>query len=262
MESLKNRYPDWDEPSEGNEELCRKFARETMRSGDLTIPYRFFMPDSVKSGEKIPLVIYLHGADVVGDDNERHLLLHDIGTVFVRDEWQRRHPCAVLAPQYGRKIHWARSDVQEALISLIKRTGRLHPELDSDRIYLYGYSAGGVGTLELLKRAPELFAGALVICGATYKDHLSELTKTPMWLIHAADDHIVSPNRSPGFGVQYLGSSALYEVLSGEMGERLHYTLYPEGELMEKYGLNPHCTWVLAGRDERVKRWLFAQKRD
>lgn len=257
MESLKHRYPDWDEPSEGNELLCKKFTRELWRDQNVTLPYRLFLPKE----EAVPLVVYLHGADVVGDDNESHLLLHDIGTVFARDDWQKRHPCAILAPQYGRSMHWARHDVQEALSSLIHATLKRYPQLDPARVYLYGYSAGGVGSLELLKRETSLFAGAFVICGATYKDHLSELTKTPIWLLHAEDDRIVSPNRSPGFGVEYLGSNALYEMLSEEMGARLHYTKIPAGEMKEKHGLNPHCSWVLAGQDEAAKHWLFSQRR-
>lgn len=261
MESLKNRYPDWDEPAPGNEALCRKFSREIWRSGNLTLPYRLFCPAKTGEQEKIPLVLYLHGADVVGDDNERHLLLHDIGTVYVRDDWQERHPCAVLAPQYGKMMHWARHDVQEALEALLAAVMGKHPEFDAARVYIYGYSAGGVGTLELLKRLPETFAGAVVICGATYQKDVAELVKTPIWMLHAEDDRIVSPNRSPGFGVEYLGSTALYEMLSGEMGERLHYTRYRAGELMEKYGLNPHCAWVPAGADENVKYWLFSQRR-
>ena len=132
--------------------------------------------------------------------------------------------------------------------------------LDPERVYIYGYSAGGVGTLELLKRAPSLFAGAVVICGAAYRDHLEELTKTPMWLLHAEDDRIVSPGKSPGFGMEYYGSTALYEALREKMGSRIHITIYPAGEMKEKYGLNPHCAWVPAAKDEGVWRWLCAQK--
>ncbi len=259
MESLRTKYPDWDEPGEENAALCRKFAHESWKSGALSLPYRFFSPENPK--EQIPLVIYLHGADVVGNDNENHLLMHDIGTILVRDEWQKRHPSAVLAPQYGKSMHWARSDVAEAVLSLIRMKLEKHKEIDRRRVYIYGYSAGGVGTLEMLKKAPELFAGAVAICGATYHDHLDQLTATPIWLLHAEDDRIVSPNRSPGFGVEYLGSSVLYETLREKMGAKLRLTLYPAGEMKEKYGLNPHCSWVPAGEDLTVWSWLYAQKK-
>lgn len=270
MESLKERYPDWDEPSEGNEELCKKFSIELWRGGEVNLPYRLYSPrvsttadqkshqDHTK--EKMPLVVYLHGADVVGDDNIKHLSLHDIGTVFARKEWQKRYPCYILAPQYGRTMHWSRHDIQETLLLMIPHIVKRHKKIDPDRVYIYGYSAGGVGTLELLKKT-DLFAGAMVICGATYRDHLEALLQTPIWLLHAADDRIVSPYQSPGFGVEYLGSHDLYGLLKEQAGDRLFYTEYPKGEMKEKYGLNPHCAWVPAGQDEQVKEWLFHQRK-
>lgn len=259
MESLRSKYPDWDEPSPDNEELCREFSFELWRSSRRSLPYRRFFPSAIDG--KVPLTIFLHGADTVGEDNINHLLMHDIGTFLARPKWQKKHPTAILAPQYGKSMHWARADVAESLLSLIRFLMVKNKFLDPERVYIYGYSAGGVGTLELLKRAPSLFAGAVVICGAAYRDHMDELTKTPMWLLHAEDDRIVSPGKSPGFGMEYYGSTALYDVLREKMGGRIHITIYPAGEMKEKYGLNPHCAWVPATKDESVWRWLFAQKK-
>ncbi|MBQ6442221.1 MAG: prolyl oligopeptidase family serine peptidase [Lachnospiraceae bacterium] len=268
MESLKTRYPDWDEPSEENEALCKKFSMERWRGQAVSLPYRMFVPERLKTETKnapygalkYPLVVFLHGADVVGNDNKRHLLLHDIGTIFARDDWQKRHPCYILAPQYGREMHWSQEEMQETMLLLISHLLKRYDRIDEKRVYIYGYSAGGVGTLELLKRT-DLFAAAMVICGTTYHVQLDQLIRTPIWLLHAADDRIVSPNRKAGFGVEYMGSKALYDLLKGQEGAQLFYTEYPKGELKEKYGLNPHCAWVPAGQDEEVKEWLFLQKR-
>lgn len=271
MSELRERYPDWDEPGEGNEALCKKFSIELWRGGEVPLPYRFFIPKTLaaaaqkdqpaRPAEKMPLVVYLHGADVIGDDNKRHLLLHDIGTIFARKEWQENHPCFILAPQYGQSMHWTQSEVQETLLSLISYLMKKFQKIDPDRVYLYGYSAGGLGSLELLKRT-DLFAAAMVICGTTYHDQLDQLIRTPIWLLHAADDRIVSPNRKAGFGVEYMGSKALYELLKDKEGAQIFYTEYPKGEMKEKYGLNPHCAWVRAGQDEEVKEWLFRQKKE
>ena len=265
MEDLKLRYPNWDEPSEGNEALCKQFSMELWRGHAATLPYRFFVPkESTENtgahAKKYPLVLYLHGADVTGSDNKKHLLLHDIGTVFARPDWQKSHPCFILAPQYDRPLHWTLKEVQETLLLLIPHIIQKYESIDQARVYVYGYSAGGLGTLELLKNT-DLFAGAVVICGATYHDRLEKLTRTPIWLLHAVDDRIVSPFRKAGFGVEYLGSRALYDLLENEPSAMLHYTEYKKGELKEKYDLNPHCAWVPAGQDEEVKEWLFRQRR-
>lgn len=259
MKSLRSKYPDWDEPSPENEELCRRFSYELWDKSEQKLPYRMFLPDVGE--KKHPLVIFLHGADTVGDDNEAQLMMHDIGTILVRPSWQKKQPAAVIAPQYGKAMHWARADVAESVLLLVRAALKKYPALDPERVYIYGYSAGGMGTLELLKKAPALFAGAVVICGATYQDRLEELKETPLWLLHAEDDRIVSPGESPGFGVRYYGSTALYDALHEKMGVRLHYTRYPAGEMKEKYKLNPHCAWVPAGKDQSVWHWLFAQKK-
>ena len=259
MKSLRSKYPDWDEPSADNEELCRKFSSALWTKSEQKLPYRIFLPDTPE--KRVPLVLFLHGADTVGNDNESHLLLHDIGTFLVRSSWQTRHPAAVLAPQYDKTMHWAKSDVAESVLLLVRAVLKKYDILDPERVYIYGYSAGGMGTLEYLKRAPSLFAGAVVICGATYEDHLDLLAETPIWLLHAEDDRIVSPGKSPGFGVQYYGSTALYDTLHEKMGDRLYYTKYPTGEMKEKYHLNPHCAWVPAGKDMPVWYWLFTQKK-
>ena len=95
--------PDWDEPSQENKDLCDKFIYETFDYSG-TLPYRLYVPDS---SDKVPIVLYLHGADAYGDDNELQLTMHDIGTIFVRDEWQRQHPCYVLAPQCNVGTRWS-----------------------------------------------------------------------------------------------------------------------------------------------------------
>ncbi|MBQ3796711.1 MAG: hypothetical protein II842_10570 [Butyrivibrio sp.] len=52
----------------------------------------------------------------------------------------------------------------------------------------------------------------------------------------------------------------LYEELKGTHPD-LHYKEYKAGELKERYGINPHCSWVPAGQDNEVKEWLFSQSK-
>ncbi len=180
--------PDWDRPSNGNENLCRAFGYGTFSVEGIKLPYRFFEPPGY---DRLPLVVYLHGADAVGDDNEIPLALHDIGTMFVRPDSQRDDPCFVLAPQYGTGMHWTMPPVREAVLSLVRELIGKRRRTDPARIYLCGYSAGGAGVLDLLKYDPDLWAAALCICGATGRHAIENLKKTPIWLIHATDDRIV-----------------------------------------------------------------------
>lgn len=246
--------PDWDVPSKDNKEICDKFIYASFDYSG-TLPYRLFVPDS---SDVVPLVVYLHGADAFGKDNELQLAMHDIGTAFARDEWQKKHPCYVLAPQCKVGSRWSNLMTQNKVCGLIKSLENQYSNIDVKRIYIYGYSAGGVGCFEILKYHPDIFAASVPICGATGWENVKELTKIPMWMIHAADDLIVKASYSADGNSTHLGSRDIYKELK-DIHPDLHYTEYKAGELKEKYGINPHCSWVPAGQAEEVKEWLFSQ---
>ena len=253
---------DWDEASPGNDLLCQSFLYdEYVGKCGRKMPFRYFIPEYQDS--PVPLVLYLHGADAVGDDNERPLSIHDIGTVFSKDDWQKIHPCHILAPQYKRSMHWAKDDMpdylQEFLASYIKRY-----KIDTSRIYIYGYSAGGIGTLRNIKCYPHFFAGAIVICGATTGKDFDLLKDTPMWLFHAVDDMIVpySDHLYAAADAGYHGSRSIYDHLKDTMGDSIKYTEYERGYMKNKYHINPHCTWVPAAECKEAHEWLFEQKRN
>ena len=247
---------DWDKPSEGNTELVRKFEYgEYLSYGKLL--YRLFKP--AVAAEKVPIVIYLHGADAFGNDNEEHLAMHDIGTVFARDSWQAENPCFILAPQCKVKDHWSLRSSGGLVIELIKKLINEDKRIDENRVYIYGYSAGGIGALRLVKERPEIFSAAVSICGATEKDKFDILNHIPLWMCHAADDDIVRCTySSDSFFGTLLGSKDIYNELKKSAVD-IHYTEYPVGFMKEKYGVNPHCSWVPAGEDEEMKQWLFGK---
>lgn len=251
---------DWDSPSPDNKRLCDKFEYGSYEDQG-RLPYRFFKPASDGSEYKFPLVVYLHGADAFGNDNEAQLSMHDIGTAFARDSWQEKDPCYILAPQCRPAGHWAGSEGGKRLISLITDLMQEYPVIDRERIYIYGYSAGGIGTFRLIKNNPGFFAAAIPICGATGDDDMAVLAHTPIWMIHAADDEIVKVSyRYSGIMGSNLGSRDIYEALKDSAPD-LHYTELPAGYMKSRYGINPHCTWVPAAEAEDIKKWMFSKKR-
>ncbi|HAG70086.1 MAG TPA: hypothetical protein DCL38_08960 [Lachnospiraceae bacterium] len=254
---------DWDKPDKHNNELCRLFQKGTFPCGSFSLPYRFFSPEGRGSGKKLPLAVYLHGADAIGTDNELQLSMHDIGTMLALPSWQERHPCYILAPQYGPGQYWSDDYVKRGLLRLIHALAE-RPGTDENRIYIYGYSAGGVGTLRLVKENPGLFAAALSICGATNAEGLDELVKTPLWLVHAADDEIVKASYHGGESVWavHYGSRDIYEALK-DKHEDLRYTEFKKGEMKKIFSVNPHCSWVaVSDRDnDEFREWLFSRSK-
>lgn len=267
VSSWKERLPDWDEPLPDNDEICEKFISDEFGGAD-RMPFRLFIPKEAREGRDLfgfddsertyPLVIFLHGADVTGKDNVIHIAAHDIGTCFAREEMQRDHPCFVLAPQYRNGLHWSREKVFKAMRALIERLKIKYPSIDKNRICVYGYSAGGIGALRMMKEYPDLFYKAIIICGATSSEDLDKLESTPFWLFHAEDDDIVQcggRESSPYFPSHY-GSDEIYRELKDKMGDNIRFTKYETGELKEKYGVHPHCAWVPVSRNKEALNWL------
>ncbi|HCM91129.1 MAG TPA: hypothetical protein DIS78_00975 [Lachnospiraceae bacterium] len=254
--------PNWDKPGKGNDKLCAKFGKKVYYKTGFSLNYRYYEPPA-GNGKLMPLVLYLHGADAAGDDNELQLSMHDIGTFLVRDDLAGRYPCYILAPQYGEMKHWAMPEIKDLLWDLVDDTIKDHPDIDVNRVYIYGYSAGGVGTLRLIKERPGFFASALSICGATGSWNIENLLKTPLYMVHAADDTIVKATyrtKETGLPGNY-GSADIYDRFGGEHKDMI-YDEYPPGFMKEHFGVNPHCSWVAVSdlRNLKIWEWLFSQK--
>lgn len=254
--------PNWDKPGEGNDKLCAKFSKRVYNDSNRILNYRFYEPEN-KVNKAMPLVLYLHGADAAGDDNELQLSMHDIGTFLARDDMTGRHPCYILAPQYGEMKHWAMPEIKDILWELIERTVKEHSDIDPARMYIYGYSAGGVGTFRLIKERPGFFAAALCICGATGTWNIDSLLKTPIYMVHASDDTIVRSTyrTDKNSALGNYGSADIYDRFRKEHKD-LRYVEYPAGYMEERYGVNPHCSWVAVSdpRNMNIWEWLFSKK--
>lgn len=226
----------------------------------IRIPYRLFIP-KIESGEKYPLVLFLHGAGERGDDNVKQIITNEGATTWVNDEFQQKHPCFVLAPQCPEHGYWGSSfriyEKPEKLmpnsllltIKIIIEGLQQEFPIDPDRIYITGLSMGGFGTVSLLMAYPESFAAGVVVCGGGNPNQLHKIVHVPIWFFHAEDDNVVS--------VEY--SRILVKNLQ-ELGGEVKYTEYPTGYLAS-LNLSPHASWVLAYSNNEMKEWLFSKTR-
>lgn len=62
-----------------------------------------------------------------------------------------------------------------------------------DQVYIMGLSMGGMGTFELVRRMPGLFAAAIPICGGAHPATAPQLVKTKWWIFHGGKDDVVLP---------------------------------------------------------------------
>ena len=128
-----------------------------------------YRPVGLRAGA--PLVVVLHGCT---QGAER--FAGDGGWIALAD----RSGFAVLAPQQtsannpNRCFNWFQAEDMHrgggepaSIAAMITHAVQMH-DLDPDRVYVTGLSAGGAMTAVMLAAYPELFAGGAIIAGAPY----------------------------------------------------------------------------------------------
>ncbi len=235
-----------------------KYEKRTFVATDGTmLPYRILKEAVSHSNQRLPLVLFLHGAGERGNDNEKQLV-H--GTKLFVD-YLDQYPAIVIFPQCAADGYWSSAEVDRTTspatlvfdysktpTKMLKAVEELVPtiisefNIDKKRIYITGLSMGGMGTFELVNRQPKWFAAALPICGGgDEKMYSKKAKKVPFWVFHGADDVVVGVHQSTQM-VSHLKSK----------GFKVKYTEYP--------GVN-HDSWNNAFAEPDFLKWMFAQKR-
>ena len=77
------------------------------------------------------------------------------------------------------------------IMNFVERNYRVIAKKESRAIA--GLSMGGMGTFDIVRRYPNLFAAAMPICGGANPDNSGILKKTSWWIFHGLKDNIVDP---------------------------------------------------------------------
>lgn len=130
-----------------------------------TMHFRLFKPVTTP-GTKYPLVMYYNGSGNEGSDNVRQLMASVSPRLLALPEIQQKYPCYVAVPQIPDKLvkGWEDRVVPEhkEIYDLLVKT---YSAIDTSRVYLAGFSAGGSLVYHELSRNPDLFAAGLAADG-------------------------------------------------------------------------------------------------
>lgn len=147
------------------------------------LSYLLFLPAgySIQQQERWPLILYLHGGSLRGDDVARvktlglpHKLEKDVDFPFV-----------VVSPQCSAGEIWTDAEAVDGLLTQVIQDYRI----DGDRVYVTGHSMGGRGALYLAYRLPGRFAAVLALSPlAPITAWAETLARIPMWLFHGSAD--------------------------------------------------------------------------
>lgn len=143
-------------------------------------------PDSVLQS-KLPVLIFLHGRSLSGNNLEivkRYGIINEI----LRG---RQIPAIVVAPQVKMGKPWE----PDKVLSVLQYV-KSHYDIDTNRVYVAGMSLGGYGTLDFAGKYPELVAAAVALCGGGTEKYASNLAKVPLWIEHGINDKAVPVSES------------------------------------------------------------------
>lgn len=233
------------------------YERKTFVSeqGD-SLHYRLLAPESVRQGDKYPLVIFLHGAGERGDDNEKQLT-HG-SQMFLNPVNREQYLAYVLFPQCPEDGYWAYPSRPESFESgKMPANPELTPvfnslkqlidkyaartDVDNNRIYIMGLSMGGMGTYDMACRYPDTFAAAVAICGSVNPSRLKAAKDVKWRIFHGDADNVVPVDCSRD----------AYRALKAA-GADVEYIEFP--------GCN-HGSWNPAFCLPDFMQWLFSKRK-
>lgn len=209
----------------------RRFEREVTKS--VGCRYLLSLP-KVRAGvkDRLPLVMFLHGAGERGDDLDS-VKKHGPAK---RVEAGADFPFILVCPQC-HSDRWWDNDTVNALIDEIVSN---HP-VDADRIYLTGISMGGFGTWSLALERPERFAAIAPVCGGGAPYVAYRLRNVPVWAFHGAKDDVVP----------LYESERMVDAVN-RAGGNAKLTIYPDAG---------HDSWTETYDNPEFYDWLLSQRR-
>ncbi len=213
---------------------------------------RVLEPSSLKPDRKYPLVVGLHGA---GGDEENFLALFKDSGISPRFFY-----CTIQGPvarPVGNRIGyvWYQNSgddptkpetlsvatTEETILTVIDEVSRAYP-VDPDRIYLMGFSQGGIMTYRVGLKYPERFAGLIPVGGIFNRDGITdeELKKAK----EKANFLIcTSPEDDP----RIVDSQAEAARLFKEIGLQHEAVSYAGGHVVSDEVLKKVNAWIEAG---------------
>ena len=152
---------------------CRDFIKDGY-------DFWLYLPDDYETSERKPLVLFLHGKSLSGNDLS---LVRNYGCIDAISRG-RMIDAVVVAPQTAGA--WQPSKVMEVVVWVNKNY-----KVDMNRFYVIGMSMGGYGTLDFVATYPDKVAAAMALCGGATVPDLCGLNEVPLWIIHGTADTAV-----------------------------------------------------------------------
>ena len=217
------------------------------RYHDEEIRFRMHSPESIVSGKKYPLLIWLHGTGESGDDNRRQLAhMQSMIELLAGDNKMDFYLLATQCP--ADNCHWTSSISNEgkgdAPLTIMKEILDILLEeypINRNRISFHGQCSGAQGAWCFLEKYPELVS-AIAAFSTTPPTWDERYRKTSFWAFNNLYDK--------GVPVEQMQNFVRQVNASGGLG----YLTIRKSE--------SHDTWAKAMKKDKITAWLVLQDRE
>lgn len=206
----------------------------TQKTRPMTFRCLLDLPEDIRADERLPLIVFLHGAGERGDNPEA-VRRHGPPKLMAENAPVR---AIVLAPQCAAGDVWYTQvhELKELIDDVIARF-----PVDPDRVSLTGISMGGFGAWALAIAYPSMFSALAPLCGGGMSWCASLLKELPIRAVHGDLDTVVPPELS----------LLMVQAINAEGGHASLTLLAGAG----------HDCWTETYDHTDMLSWLAAQKR-
>ncbi|MBN2821179.1 MAG: dienelactone hydrolase family protein [Bacteroidales bacterium] len=218
--------------------LTLKFKPDTFQAENIPgrLNYRLYIPKS--SDEKKPLLLILHSRARRGNDNFHQM--ERFSYYYSKHAVQNRNPMFILVPQVPPGNDWVKYDSDEChpckhhdpcihynqdnteekeeitlTLSLIKKLAQQYP-IDTNRIYITGFSMGATGVWDVITRHPDFFASAAPLTGSSDTSKAIVLKNLNIWAFTGEyDDGYPGLNENMVNKINFYGGQAKHTIFPG-----------------------------------------------
>lgn len=241
VETVTKVYPFKIAATNTTPECIKKVFKDT-QSGN-TIPYCLYIPNNYSPSKKYPVILYLHGAGSIGNDNSTQLIaiskMFECNGDIVSNAF-------VICPQSPEwwSLDKSSNDNNGTLSSALRLLNNITEKYscDKNRIYLTGVSMGAFGTWSMLERHGDVFAAAVPICGGGNSYNGAAFIDIPIKIYHGTKDTTVSFSRSED----------MYNAIIKAGGKKVDFIR------LEGYD---HYIWSHVYSDRELFYWMFSQNK-
>jgi len=232
--------------------------------------YLYFKPEA-KDDTKFPLVIWLHGSGFAENTwapilSNGAMNPNEIAN-WASEDYQKQFTAGgayIMAPRanadLGIGLRWGNEQVG-SLLAAIDDFIAQNDDIDTDKIYIGGFSIGGGMTWLMLQGRADFFAAAFPAAPVDRHlpaaDKIAEFATTPIWSIYGEGDMTVP------YGVQIPKLDALHAAAK-EAGVDSRLTVLGKGFTLPNgtAAAQDHCEWALSLNNMKLNDGTLVKDKD